>query len=252
MTKRFLSLFLAAALLLSAPSALAAKAKPTATPAPQEISPDPLDPPEQIRNLLDIAYSEWETVDGKDQGKKNKYTTWYNNYDWGKNRWCAGFVTWCMLEAEIPQLPEKELKSEYEEGGDPGPVFHVKGSSPGKTFPGYLYLHRSSAIPQKGFVILYGAGGNRYIHEAIVYDVRQLPDGRYRLTTIEGAMKNTVRMYVFDYDANAERKKNITLVPEEERTREESKIFTYGQHDKKERYYVNCFLMSWVPDAAGE
>ena len=234
------------ALLLLTPSALAAKNKPTPTPAPVEIMTEPAEPPEQIRHMLDIAYEEWTTVNGKDQGVKNKYTTWYNNYNWGRNSWCAGFVTWCMLEAGIPQADQKEVLK-YDEGTCPEPVFHVKGSAPKKMAPGYLNSHRTSEIPQKGFIVLYGEDSNKYIHVGIVYDVELKSDGLYRLTCIEGAMKNTVRMFVYDYDAKAEKKKNIILVSDDERKQEESKIFTYGQHKKGKRWYVNCFLMPWVP-----
>ena len=246
-----ISALLAALILLCSSSALAAKkAKATPTPAPVEIQPEPADPPELIRRMLDIAYGEWETVNGKDQGVKNKYTTWYNNYNWGRNSWCAGFVTWCMLEAGIPQAPQDEVLN-YEEGTCPEPVFHVKGSAPKKMTPGYLHMHRTSVIPQKGFVVLYGEKSNKYVHVGIVYDVELKADGKYRLTCIEGAMKNTVRMFVYDYDPNAENKlKNISFVPKDERTREESKIFTYGKHTQRAAYYVNCFLMPWIPEEA--
>lgn len=234
-------------LLLLTSTAFAAKNKPTPTPAPVEISKEPAEPPEQIRRVLDIAYEEWTTVNGKDQGVKNKYTTWYNKYNWGRNSWCAGFVTWCMLEAGIPQADQKEVLK-YDEGTCPEPVFHVMGSAPKKMAPGYLNMHRTTEIPQKGFIVLYGEGSNKYIHVGIVYDVELKSDGLYRLTCIEGAMKNTVRMFVYDYDVNAEKKKNIVLVPEDERKQEESKIFTYGQHKKGNRWYVNCFLMPWIPE----
>ena len=250
--KRIVSLLLALVLLFSASAAMAAKkAKPTATPAPIEIQTEPADPPELIQRLVDIAYEEWTTVNGKDQGEKNKYTTWYNNYKWGRNSWCAGFVTWCMLEAGIPEYTPEEIK-DMEEGSVPEPIFHVKASSPGKMTPGYLRMYRNTSIPQKGFIVLYGEGSNKYVHVGLVYDVQLLPDGKYRLTCIEGAMKNTVRMFVFDYDAAADRKKNITLVPNEERTEAETKIFTYGQHVKGKKYYVNCFLMPWVPGEASD
>ena len=250
--KRFCALVFALLLLCSS-SALAAKnAAPTPTPAPMEIQAEPADPPALIQHMLDIAYEEWSTVNGKDQGSKNKYTTWYNNYNWGRNRWCAGFVTWCMLEAGIPQEVQDEVNA-LEEGTCPEPIFHVKGSAPKKMAPGYLHMHRTSAIPQKGFIVLYGSPSNKYIHVGIVYDVELKADGVYRLTCIEGAMKNTLRMFVYDYDMNAPKKlKNITLVPKEERTQEESKIFTYGKHVKSPAWYVNCFLMPWVPDEAAE
>ncbi len=243
--KRFYSLLIVLIMFVS--PALAAKSKATPTPAPIEIDAELVEPPEQIQRLLDIVYTEWETVNGKDQGKKNKYTKWFNNYNWGKNSWCAGFVTWCMLEAEIPQSPTDELKKEAQEGIAPDPIYHVKASSPAKMAPGYLFLHRTSSIPQKGFIVLYGENSNKYVHVGFVYDVEKLENGKYRLTCIEGAMKNTVRMFIYDYDPTVERKKNISLVPKEERTGEESKIFTYGNHKKGTSWYVNCFMMPWVP-----
>ncbi len=247
--KKLLSLLLVLLILLSASSALAAKkkSKATPTPPPAEIGTAVVDPPEAIQRLLDVTYQEWTTVNGKDQGVKNKYTTWFNNYNWGRNSWCAGFVTWCMLEAEIPQATKDEIKEMAAEGAAPEPVFHVKASAPAKMAPGYLYMHRTSAIPQKGFVVLYGEGSNKYVHVGIVYDVEDRGAGVYRLTCLEGAMKNTVRMFVYDYDSTADRKKNIILLPKEERTQEESKIFTYGNHVSKKTWYINCFLMPWVP-----
>ena len=51
----------------------------TATPEPTPV-PDPNDPatlvPEEIRNVLDIAYNEWETLGGKTLSQSNKYTWW--------------------------------------------------------------------------------------------------------------------------------------------------------------------------------
>ena len=249
---RVTALLLALLFLCSAAPALAAKkVKPTATPAPLEIPGDQVDPPEQIQHLLEIVYNEWKTVNGKDQGKKNKYTTWYNNYPWGKNKWCAGFVTWCMLEAGIPQAFEDEIM-QLEEGVAPEPVYHVKSSKPTTMVPGYLHMHRTSAIPQRGFIVQYGQKNNRYTHVGFVYDVVPNADGTYRLTCIEGATMNTVRMYIYDYDPTAKREKNILLVPAEERTETESRILTYKRHGSDKSWYVNCFLMPWVPEGTAE
>ena len=249
--KRFTAFLLSVMLLLGAvPAALAAKkAAATPTPAPREITQDVAEPPAEIQRVLEVAYREWTEVNGKDQGKKNKYTTWFNNYNWGRNAWCAGFVTWCMLEAEIPQEePPKNLDDVPDEA--PQPVWHVKASSPDKMVPPYRRMHRYTQVPQKGFIIVYGQNSNHKVHVGIVYDVVALGDGKYRLTTIEGAMKNTVRMYIFDYDMNAKKQeKNISKVPEEERTGEESKIFTYGYHKSgKNIWYVSYFLMPWIPE----
>lgn len=57
------------------PTALAAKATPT--PPPVAISTEaPVQPPEQIQQVLDIAYNEWKELDGKTLKNVNKYTEW--------------------------------------------------------------------------------------------------------------------------------------------------------------------------------
>ena len=238
---------LALALLCIMPGASAAsKAKATATPAPQAITTDIVEPPEAIRQVLDIAYQEWVTVDGKAlKNQGNKYQTWWNNYKW---EWCAGFVTWCMLEAGIPQEFKDDI-FEMEEGEPSTGIFHTKASSPGKMLAGYEHMHRTTRVPQKGFIICYGVKSNGYVHVGFVYDVEELGGGRYRLTTIEGNMSNTVKMYVYDYDMNAEKKNCITAIPEELQTRQEAKNFTYKlRKDGKSKWYVNYFLMPWLPD----
>ena len=72
------------------PTALAAKATPT--PPPVAISTEaPVQPPEQIQQVLDIAYNEWAELDGKTLKNVNKYTEWR-----GKGigfGWCGGYIT---------------------------------------------------------------------------------------------------------------------------------------------------------------
>ena len=251
--KRGFTLLLSLMLLLLPSFSLAAKAKPSPTPAPVEITTEVTDPPQQIRQMLDIAYREWEETAGKALKKQgNKYQTWWNNYKW---EWCAGFVTWCMLEAGIPQAFKDEI-FDMEEGQPETGIFHTKASSPGKMLAGYEHMFRTTRVPQKGFVVDYGFKSNGYIHVGILYDVQDLGGGRYRLTTIEGNMSNTVKMYVYDYDLNADRKDCISAVPEEERTRGEARNFAYKiRKDGKNKWYVNYFLMPWIPgqeSAAGD
>ncbi len=243
MKRFFVFLTVLVLLLASLPCALAAKSKATPTPEPVAITSEVLDPPEAIQQMLDIAWKEWEDTAGKRLKKSNKYTKWWNNYEW---EWCAGFVTWCMLEAGIPQEFKDDVFKMPEDSVTG--LFHIKASSPGKMLAGYLHLHRTTRIPQRGFVVDYGEASNGYIHVGIVWDVQLLENGKYRLTTIEGNMKNTVRMYVFDYDPLAEKTKCVTAVPEEERTMEESSQFTYKLHQRNKKiWYVNYFLMPWIP-----
>ena len=40
----------------------------------------------------------------------------------------------------------------------------------------------------------------------------------------------------------------MTLVPEEERDREETNIFSYGYAYTKKKMYLTIFLMPWIPE----
>ena len=247
------------ALCLTAGSALAA-GRSTPTPDPVEVPTHVIrEVPETIQALLDLAYSEWEELGGQALRRSNKYTRWRNNYEWG---WCVGFVTWCMLQKEIPMLsrldtPEKEV---------PG-VVHVKEAGVGKVYEGYRKMNRLSMIPQKGFIAVYGNmekkyGVSEFYHVGLVVDAELLNNGVYRITTIEGNVtlnftdqnnerhkaSHTVRMYTRDYHPDTEKKKdNLTLVPEEERNREESITFSYGYTYNNPKMYISYFLMPWIP-----
>ena len=231
-------------LLLFCPSAIAAsKTKATPTPMPVEIDTEVVEEvPETIRQLLDLAYNEWKELNGKALKNPNKYTKWRNNYAYG---WCGGFITWCMLEVGIPQEEYGNIQEGEVEG-----IVHVKEAGVGKLVTGYSRMNRTTLTPQKGFLVVYGKeGGNGLWHIGLVYNVEKLPDGKYRLTTIEGNLKNTVRMFVHDYDPNAEKKaKNLSLIPKEERTEEETRAFSYKNQYPKFNLYVNMFLMPWIPD----
>lgn len=247
--KRFCSLLLLLALLCaSLPASAASKASPTPPPVELEETVAEEIPPE-IEKLLEIVHAEWEETAGKNLKKRNKYTQWYNNYEW---EWCAGFVTWCMMEAGIPQEDYRTI----EEGEKPG-LYHATASAPGKMATGYSRMYRTTMIPQRGFVVVYGSkNSGSFWHVGFVYDVEKLSDGRYRLTTIEGNVnKYSVGMFVRDYDPHTAKKPgNLTLVPKEERDREETKNFSYKYTYNDKGMYVNMFLMPWIPggDSAGE
>ena len=196
--------------------------------------------PEKIQDLLNVAYREWTEVGGKELKRSNKYTLWLNEFDWG---WCAGFVTWCTMEAGIPQVAFTDNVR-----GDVEGLVHLKEASVGKMITGYMRMNRVTNVPQKGFIVVYrqrGSGGA--YHVGIVYDIVDLGEGRYRLTTIEGNMSNTVRMYVHDYDMNAKKAWDMKTIPPEDQTEEMSRMFSYKLQN--ETWYINCFLMTWIPEA---
>jgi len=255
--KRCLALLLV--LLLLPVSSLAAA---TPTPPPLAITEDVVEEvPDQIQELLDLAHDEWIAGDGNELKKRNKYTDW-NGSTTGYG-WCGGFITWCALQVGIPMETKNKIKT-----GDVAGVVHVKEAGVGKLVTGYSKMNRTTMIPQKGFICVFGnrdskfAGQTPLYHVGLVYDVEKLPDGRYRVTTIEGNVSSpgdethkkathAIRMFVRDYDPNAERKRdNLSLVPEEERTREESALFSYNYTYNNKSLYVHMYLMPWNPDEA--
>ena len=249
-------------LTLMCPVALAAKATPT--PPPITIAATQMTPPPEILNMLDIAYAQYLEVDGKNIGDVNKYTEWRGKGY--KFQWCAGFVTWCMMEAGIPMMTMADFQSEAKKSED-GLVhreglFHCEEAGQGKLLNAYQLMERTTMVPQKGFIVIYGTSWNEAVHAALVYDVEELGDGKFRITTLEGNVKNgknanSITMYVRDYDMNFEvntnlrKSTNLSEVPEEERTVEGAEYIlmegppTSGY--KSQMYYVYRFLMPWVP-----
>lgn len=246
---------------LLCPAALAASATPT--PPPVAIEQTPVEPPEIIRNALDIAYAEWETLAGKTLARVNKYTEWR-----GKGvgfGWCAGYVTWCMMEAGVPMYEMEHFLDESQdtkEGFYPVEgVMHVQEAGVGKLLRAYQRMNRTTMVPQRGYILVYGCSYNKTIHVGLVYDVIDLGGGRYRITTLEGNMSNRVKMYIRDYDMNAQvntnsrKSTNLYEIPEDERTLPESTYVDYSvvsakpssSASNKYMYYVHCFLMPWVP-----
>ena len=112
------------------PAALAAS-KATPTPPPGVIDTVLVEPPAEIQRALDLAYADWQEVNGKNLGDKNKYTEWRNSYKW---EWCAGFVTWALLEAGIPmeELADIRAKEDENDHWHTNGLYHVKEGSPGK------------------------------------------------------------------------------------------------------------------------
>ena len=247
--KRVFTAALALALLCSSSAYAAGKKDPVYT--PREITTEVVqDIPAEIQQVLDAAYEQWIETGGKNLKDKNKFTKWRNNYTF---EWCGGFVTWCMLEAGIPMEENNRIKKGEVEG-----LFHVKEAGVGKLYDGYGKLNRITRVPQKGYIAVYGnkgkGGSTPYYHVGLVYDVENLGDGRYRITTIEGNVKgHTIRMFIRDYDMNLAsdkdtKEKDMSLVPVEERVREETDIFSYGYAYRNKKMYITIFLMPWIPE----
>ena len=259
---RRIAVMLLAMVLLCSSSAVAAKKSSNTEYTARNITTEVIQEiPPEIQRVLDLAYEQWQEVDAQNLKQVNKFTEWRGKgYKFG---WCGGFVTWCMLEAGIPQ----EEKNKIQEGEVDG-IVHVKEAGVGKLYTGYGKMNRITRVSQKGFIAVYGnegsGGSTPYYHVGLVYDVESLGDGKYRITTIEGDVltpgdathkKNghTVRMFVRDYDMNMasdkkQKKKDMTLVPESERDKEENALFSYGYAYKNKHMYISIFLMPWIPE----
>ena len=230
----------------------------------KEISATQVEPPPEIQQVLDIAYAQWQETAGKNLTDKNKFTEWRGKGY--KFQWCGGYVTWCMLEAGIPMMTLGEFQSAAKQSDDrlvlKDGLYHCKEALPSKILSGYQYMERVTAVPQKGFIIIYGTSWNETVHTALVYDVEELGEGKFRITTLEGNVKNngtpnSITMYVRDYDmnvevnVNAKKSTNLTAVPEDERTVEGADYTLMegvpASGYKSQMYYVYCFLMPWVP-----
>ena len=228
--------------------------EPTATPEPLVIRRTVAEPPEVIRTMIDVARTEWEQLDGKKLSKSNKYTQVFNEYEWG---WCASFTSWCAMKADVPRASLNAIRKLPE--GEADPVFTCFTTSPGKYLSAFQHMHRTTMIPQKGYWILYGDRTNYCVHIGLVCDVELLENGKYRLTTIEGNMKNSVIMYLADYEPvdvyyeqhHRPSVSNLTVIPEEERNLAEQKNLFYrlriSDSDGSD-WYVTCFLMTWIPE----
>jgi len=249
------------AVLLIFPAAQAATTTPT--PPPVLIPASPAEPPAVIRDMLEIAHGEWEELAGKTLARCNKYTEWRGKgVSFG---WCAGYITWCMMEAGVPMYEIEHFLDESNdtpEGFYPVEgVMHVQEAGVGKLLRAYQRMNRTTMIPQPGYILVYGCSYNKTIHVGLVYDVIELGEGRYRITTLEGNMSNRVKMYIRDYDMNAQvntnnrKSTNLAEIPEAERTIPESSYVDYSivtakpssSASNKYSYYVHCFLMPWVP-----
>ena len=54
----------------------------TPTPPPTPIDSALVEPPAEIRNMLNLAYNEWLTLEGQKLPSVNKFTEWRNKYEW--------------------------------------------------------------------------------------------------------------------------------------------------------------------------
>ena len=98
------------------------------------------------------------------------------------------------------------------------------------------------AAPKPGYLVIYGVRQSTpYTHVAIVESVKELGDGLYELTTIEGNLNSTVRRLNYRYNANPKQPyQNMSVVPTDEITQENCQYTL-----QKDDWYVTGFCATW-------
>ena len=242
---------LAALLMLSA-AALAApvdmKIPPEAivTPAEGELESYGLTFPEEMplaaRNFVLTARAEFEKHPFEKLPKANDYTHWYYE-DEREIGWCSVFQIYCAQHSGVQlvkykqdvQLQETDVISAME--GRVGNVYYVF-----ENHGRWQQADKMEAIPRPGYIVIYGVRGSTpYTHVGIVETVKDLGEGVYELTTIEGNVNSTIKRMNYRYDATPNRKYyNMSNIPEGEITQENCQ---YTVHKKD--WYVTGFGATW-------
>ena len=241
-----------AALLLLASCALAApvdlKVPPEAIPTQEEGTLEtygltfPQEMPLAARNFVLTARAEFEKHPFEKLPKNNEYTHWYYE-DEREIGWCSVFQIYCAYHSGVQLIKHKQDVSVGE-----GEVISAMEGRVGNVY--YVFdahgrwqqADKMEAIPKEGAIIIYGKRGSTpYTHVGIVETVKELGDGVYELTTIEGNVNSTIKRMNYLYDATPKRKYyNLSVVPEEEITQENCQ---YTLHNKE--WYITGFGYTW-------
>ena len=194
--------------------------------------------PAQIVEMIRIAQAEVVAADKQALPRNNKYSIWYFN-DQRKIGWCSCFVSWCANEAGLPLLKKKDAQPMPDQA-----VFMTNEAAVKNTYLTFEAAERITHIPRPGYKIIYGVRGSTpYTHVGMVESVRDLGDGVYELTTLEGNVSNTCKRYAFRYVLNpSQANRNFVAIPAQEQTRDDAQ---YKLH--KENWYITGFGQTWIP-----
>jgi len=250
--KKLLTLLLAAAMLFGA-CALADRA-PVYWEKPEKIDTQaegeletygltfPEDMPLEARNFVLLARAQFEKHDWAKLPKNNEYTKWFyrDNREIG---WCSVFQIWCAYHSGV-QLVKYKQDVQVEDGdvisameGRVGNVYYAF-----EQHGRWQQADEVEAIPKPGYLVIYGVRSSTpYTHVAIVESVRELGDGLYELTTIEGNINTSVRRMNYRYDATPkQRYYNMFRIPDEEITEENCQYKL-----QKDSWYITGFCGTW-------
>lgn len=202
----------------------------------------PADMPLEARNFVLFARAQFEKYPFEKLPKANEYTQWYYQ-DKREIGWCSVFQIYCAQHSGVQLIKHKQDVSVAPEDvisameGRVGNVYYVFDAH-GR----WQQADKMEAIPKPGYIVIYGKRGSTpYTHVGIVESVKELGDGMYELTTVEGNVNSTIKRMNYRYDATPKKKYyNMSVIPEEEITRENCQ---YTLHNKE--WYITGFGNTW-------
>lgn len=197
--------------------------------------------PLAARNFVLTARAEFEKNNWTKLPKNNEYTKWYY-HDNREIGWCSVFQIYCAYHSglqlirykqDVTVAPDACISAMEGRVGNVRLAFEEHGRWVDGTEGG---------VPKPGYLVIYGVRASTpYTHVAIVESVKEMGDGVYELTTIEGNLNSTVRRINYRYDATPKRQYyNMSAVPEDEITEENCQYKL-----QKDDWYVTGFCATW-------
>ena len=202
----------------------------------------PEEMPLEARNFVLLARAQFEKHNWAKLPKNNEYTKWYyrDNREIG---WCSVFQIWCAYHSGLQLVKYKQDVTVAE-----GDVISAMEGRVGNVYYAFdqhgrwLQCDQVEAVPRPGYLVIYGVRASTpYTHVAIVESVKELGDGVYELTTIEGNINTSVRRMNYRYDATPARKYyNMSRIPDAEITEENCQYKL-----QKDNWYITGFCRTW-------
>ena len=201
----------------------------------------PEDMPLAARNFVLTARAEFEKNNWTKLPKNNEYTKWYY-HDNREIGWCSVFQIYCAYHSGVQLIRYKQ-----DVNVEPDACISAMEGRVGNVRLAFEEHGRwvdgtEGGIPKPGYLVIYGVRASTpYTHVAIVESVKEMGDGVYELTTIEGNLNSTVRRINYRYDATPKRQYyNMSAVPEDEITEENCQYKL-----QKDDWYVTGFCATW-------
>lgn len=255
MKKRLCALLCAALLLLGA-GALADTAPCNMKVPPEAIATQPVgtldtygltfpeDMPLAARNFVLFAREQFEKHPFE-KPSPNEYMKWYYHEERDVG-WCSVFQIYCAYHSGLQLV---RYKQDVEIG--PGDVFSTMEGRVGNVYYAFEEHGRwldaaQGAVPKPGYLVIYGViGSSGFWHIAIVESVKEIGDGVYELTTVEGNLGSRIKRLNYRYDATPDKPNdNFSVVPEGEITQLNCQ-YTLPSANSGKKWYINGFCATW-------